>query len=252
MATRPKTTATSRGRTAPQRSRRSLFILTFIGLLIIVVIGGLAALGRNETNQRAQNSSLPVEVSQDPVPPSAEANGRAWGPKDAPIQVIEYADYECEACGMFASRYAADFTAAFANTGKVRYEIRNAPFHGEGSRNAAEAAYCATDQNAFWRMHDSLFVNQPQTEGVGAQAFSDARLNAIAAKLGLDTAAFEQCLSSDKYKQQVEADYQTTVQNKIDRTPTFVINGQPYPGVMSVEQLRQVFAQVAPDVKFDS
>jgi protein-disulfide isomerase len=220
--------------------------------VIVVLIGSVALLGRAATEQQAAGNAGPVVVSDAPTPPNAEANGRAWGPVDAPIQVIEYADYECESCGFFATTYEADFVAAFAHTGQVRFEIRNAPFHGEGARNAAEAAYCATEQNAFWPMHDSLFLNQPVVEGTGMQAFSDARLNAIAANLGLDTAAFGQCLASGKYTPQVANDYTATVQNNISATPTFIINGQSYPGVLSVEDFRQIFRQVAPEVRVDA
>lgn len=253
MTSRQTTTTPRRRRQVPARKqrRRTVFVLSFLALLVVVVIGSVALLGRTATEQRADSTGGPVVVSDAPPPPNAEANGRAWGPQDAPIQVIEYADYECEACGFFATSYEADFVAAFANTGKVRFEIRNAPFHGEGARNAAEAAYCATEQNAFWPMHDSLFLNQPTVEGTGMQAFSDARLNAIASQLGLDTGAFGQCLSSGKYTEQVANDYTTTVQNNITRTPTFIVNGQPYPGVLSVDDFRQIFREAAPDVRFD-
>lgn len=242
-----------RGRQAPQRGarKRTVMVLSFLALLIVIVVGSAALVGRTASEQRATDNAGPVVVSEAPVPPNAEAHGRAWGPHDAPIQIIEYVDYECEACGFFATSYEADVVAAFANTGKVRFEIRNAPFHGAGARNAAEAAYCATEQDAFWPMHDSLFLNQPTVEGTGMQAFSDARLNAIASELGLDTQAFGQCVSSGKYTQQVENDYNTAVQNNIRGTPTFIINGRPYPSVLSVDDFQQIFRQIAPDVRFD-
>lgn len=252
MATRQTTSAPKRGRKVQPKQQRMLFILGFIGLLIVIVIGSVATIGRNASEQQTVGSVAPITISDHPIPANAEPNGRAWGPENAPIQVIEYADYECEACGAFASTYEADFIAAFAGTGKVRFEIRNAPFHGEGSRNAAAAAYCATEQNAFWPMHNSLFANQPVVEGTGTQVFSNARLSELAAKLNLDTAAFDQCLTSGKYTQQVEEDLNLTQQQNITRTPTFVINGQPYPGVISVDQFRQIFAQIAPDITFTS
>jgi len=254
MASRQTTTTRRRGRQVPQRTqqRRTLFVLGFLALVIVVLIGSVAVLGRTATEQRAARNVGPVVVSDAGTPPNAEANGRAWGPPDAPIQMIEYADYECESCGFFATTYEAEFVAAFAHTGKVRFEIRNAPFHGEGARNAAEAAYCATEQNAFWPMHDSLFLNQPRVEGTGMQAFSDARLNAIAAQLGLDTTAFAQCLASGTYTQQVANDYTTTQQNNnITGTPTFIINGDVYPAVLSVDDFRQIFREIAPNVRLN-
>jgi protein-disulfide isomerase len=249
--TRQQAQTRRRGRQTPKVQRRSLWLLGFLGLLFIAVIGGAAILGQRSTAQQSAASGAPVEVTTNPVPPNAEPNGRAWGPQDAPIQVIEYADYECEACGQFATVFEKEFVEAFAATGKVRFEIRNAPFHGEGAENAAEGAYCAIEQNAFWPFHDSLFLNQPvgHGEGFGMRAFNDTRLTAIAAKLGMDTAAFEQCLASDKYKQQVQADLVATQQAGVQQTPTFVVNGQLIPGVQSADDFRRIFAQIAPDIQ---
>ncbi|HMO57216.1 MAG TPA: thioredoxin domain-containing protein [Roseiflexaceae bacterium] len=246
MATRQTTPA------RPKRQRRSQqrIIWTFgLGVLIFVLlITSLATIGRNTTEQRNARSLAPIVVSTHMSPPNAEPNGRAWGPTDAPIQVIEYVDYECESCGYFARTYEAEVIEAFAATGKVRFEIRNAPFHGEGSRNAAAAAYCAAEQNAFWPMHDSLFLNQPVIEGTGAEVFSMMRLNEIAAQLELDTTAFGQCLSTGTYDAQVAADYAETGRIGVTGTPSFVINGRMYPAVLSTDDLREIFRQVAPDV----
>jgi protein-disulfide isomerase len=251
MATEQRTSARRTGRKVEPRSRRPLWIAVYLALMALALIGGVAFLGQRSTEQRQADNLGPITVSDHEAPPSAEPNGRAWGPKDAPIQVIEYADYECEACGYFARTYEAEVIKAFADTGKVRFEIRNAPFHGEGSRNAAEAAYCAADQNAFWPMHDSLFLNQPTVEGTGPEVFSKVRLNQIATELKLDTAAFGQCLSSGAYSAQVVQDLQATQAAGVSRTPTFVINGKTYPGVQSVDDLRRIFAEVAPDVQLN-
>lgn len=245
MATRP---STARRKRQSRNQQRLIWIAGLSFLLVVLVISSVASLGRSSTEQRLASNLGPVVVSEHPAPPNAEPNGRAWGPADAPIQVIEYADYECESCGYFARTYEAEVIEAFAATGKVRFEIRNAPFHGEGSRNAAQAAYCAAEQNAFWPMHDTMFLNQPQVEGSGPQVFSEARLNEMASKLGLDTATFGQCLGSGKYASQVEADYAETERVGVTGTPTFVINGQMYPAILSTDDLRRIFATVAPEV----
>jgi protein-disulfide isomerase len=233
---------------AARRKQRLIWIAGISTLMVIFVLGVLASIGRNTADQRTKNNFGPILVTKHSVPPNAEPNGRSWGPIDAPIQVIEYADYECESCGFFAKNYEAEVIAAFAATGKVRFEIRNAPFHGEGSRNAAAAAYCAADQNAFWSMHDTLFLNQPTIHGTGPQVFSEARLIDMASALGLDTTSFSQCLNSGKYTDQVEADYAETRQVGVMGTPTFFINGKIYPGILSVNDFRNIFAELAPDV----
>jgi protein-disulfide isomerase len=231
-----------------RQQQRLIWALGLGSLLLVLIISSVASIGRRSSEQRSADSVGPLVVSEHGTPPNAEPNGRAWGPADAPIQVIEYVDYECESCGYFAKNYEADVIAAFAATGKVRFEIRNAPFHGEGSRNAAAAAYCAAEQNAFWPMHDSLFLNQPTTHGVEALAFRPAALNTLAAQLGLDTASFEQCLGSGQYAAQVDADFAATERAGVTGTPTFFINGQAYPGILSTNDFRRIFAEVAPEV----
>jgi len=64
----------------------------------------------------------------------------------------------------------------------------------------------------------------------------------------LDGAAFAQCLSSGRYVTQVEADYAETERVGVTGTPTFVINGRAYPAILSIDELRQIFAEVAPEV----
>jgi len=247
--TTPKPTAAQRGRKIQQKKQqRNLMLIGVATLLVVVIIGSLAAIGRQSTEAATNAASVPVQIATHSAPANAEPNGRAWGPKDAPITVIEYADYECESCGYFAKNYEQVFVETFANTGNVRFEIHNTPFHGENSRRASEAAYCAAEQNTFWLYHDSLFLNQPAH---GQQGFSAATLNAIAAKLGMNTGAFGSCLSSGKYTKQVDADYNIAVANGVTGTPTFIVNGKPYVGPKSTAEFRQIFAKAAPNVTFE-
>jgi protein-disulfide isomerase len=244
MATRQET---PRRKRRSRRQQRLIWIVGLSALLMVLVITSVASIGQGATAQRNARNLGPLVVSEHPLPPNAEPNGRAWGPADAPIQVIEYADYECESCGFFAREHEADVIAAFAANGKVRFEIRNAPFHGQGSHNAAAAAYCAAEQDAFWPMHDSLFLNQPTVEGTGLQAFSVERLSDLGAQLGLG-APFAQCLASGKYTPHVEADYAETGRLGVTGTPTFIVNGKMYPAVLSVDDLRRIFRELAPSV----
>jgi protein-disulfide isomerase len=245
MATRQRTRA---GRKVNQRKQQRLIWGLGLGtLLAVLILASVASIGQNSAAQQSARTAGELAISEHGAPPNAEPNARAWGPADAPIQVVEYVDYECESCGYFAKTYEAEVIEAFAASGKVRFEIRNAPFHGEGSRNAAQAAYCAAEQNAFWPMHDSLFLNQPAVEGTGPQVFSIARLSELGAQLGLGD-AFAQCLSSGKYAAQVEADYAETERVGVTGTPTFFINGQAYPAILSTDDFRRIFAEIAPEV----
>lgn len=239
-----------------ERERRQTRIaLAIIGAMSILILGGaiLISLGdRREPGSRDTAALEPVVVTTKLTPPNAEVNGRAWGPKDAPIKVEEFIDYQCPACGAYARDLEAGVVEAFAATGKVRYEIHNFQFKGAESRRAAEAAYCAAEQDKFWRMHATIFANQPPTHGEDdTGAFSDERLKEMAAKLELDTSKFNECFDSRKYEAQVKTDYDRAVGLGLQSTPTFVINGKPYPGAKSADDLRSIFAQVAPEVRFE-
>jgi protein-disulfide isomerase len=112
-------------------------------------------------------------------------------------------------------------------------------FLGPESVRAAEASECAAEQDAFWPYHDELFARQTQSG-----AFSDEGLNQIAADLGLDTAAFAECLSSGRYADLVAQDTALARSLQIGSTPTFLINGQVVTGAVDLPIFEQVFQQL--------
>lgn len=247
MATTHRPTRHAHGRAVPRRrSRRGLISLAAVLIVIVLVVAGVAVIGQGQ----GTNTFAELQVSPKGPVPNAELNGQAWGPKDAPITVYEYIDYLCPACGQYARSFEPEVIAAFAASGKVRYEIKHFPFKGEDSRAAAQGAYCAADQNRFWDFHSALFLNQPATHSATARFWSNERLVALAGRVGLDAGAFQQCLASGTYAAQVQADLDRAASQAIQSTPTFVVNGRAYSGVRSAEDLRGIFAEVAPDVSF--
>ena len=108
----------------------------------------------------------------------------------------------------------------YVEPGLVRFEFHDYAFRGPEAVRAAEAAACAADQGAYWRYHDTLFLNQS-----GPNSFSDARLKQMAETLGLDTGTFNQCLDSGEKRASVEASIAEAQAQGIDSTPTIFING---------------------------
>ena len=108
----------------------------------------------------------------------------------------------------------------YVEPGTVRFEYRDYAFRGPEAVRAAEAAACAADQGAYWRYHDTLFLNQS-----GPNSFTDARLKQMAETLGLDTTAFNQCLDSGEKRAGVEASTAEAQAQGIDSTPTIFVNG---------------------------
>ena len=102
---------------------------------------------------------------------------------------------------------------------------------------AAEAAECANEQDQFWPYHDTLFLNQ---KGENQSAFDDLVLKNFASLLGLDEAAFNDCLDSDRYRTQLETERREAEARDVKSTPTFIINGQLINGAIPFEQFQSI------------
>ena len=160
----------------------------------------------------------PVDVSVDDDP--------AQGPEDAAVTIIEFSDFQCPYCARFDTETLPQILSNYGD--RVRFVYRDFPLTSlhENAVKAAEASECADDQGAYWKYHDLLFQNQA--------ALDDASLKSYAASLGLDTAAFDECLDSDSNMSEIQKDYQDGIAAGVQGTPAFFVNGvliqgaQPY------------------------
>lgn len=238
-----------------QQRKQWIQIAVIIAVIAIVVIGGAVVLSSVTGNQQAGSPSLPaIKTSVKPAPPNAEPNAIAWGPQDAPLKVEEFLDYQCPACGQFAQNFEAGIIDAFANSGKVRYEIKFMPFledraGGRESRDAAQSVLCAADQDKAWQMHNTLFANQLITGEENIGNYSKARLKEMAATIpGMDTAVFNACLDSNKHEARVAEIRKDGEARGVQSTPSFFINGKLNPNVRTADDFRKAFKEIAPDV----
>ena len=119
----------------------------------------------------------------------------------------------------------------------MRYEFNDFAFLGQESLRAAEAATCAREQGAFWRYHDTLFLNQ---RGENAGAFADESLRTFAEAIGLDTDAFNSCLGSNRYRNEINDGIVEARDSGVTSTPAFRINGESVEGVRSFEQFQSI------------
>jgi len=119
----------------------------------------------------------------------------------------------------------------------VRIGFWHFAFLGNESQWAGEASECAAEQDAFWQYHDFLFNNQV---GENRGAFNIDNLKRFAEQLGLDPLAFNECLDSGKYADQVQAETAAAQQIGVQSTPSFLINGQPVIGAQPFEAFQQV------------
>lgn len=158
------------------------------------------------------------------------ADGNAMGDPDAPVEIIIYSDFQCIYCMQYWNETESQIIENYVTTGQVYYIYRSfGSFLGPQSGLAAEAAYCAGDQNMFWAYHDILFLNWA---GESGGDFSQARLGGYADALGLDVKAFSDCLESGKYQYKVEEDVTNARADDIRATPSFLINGELVEGAL--------------------
>ncbi len=138
------------------------------------------------------------------------------GPSDAPITLIEYADFECPSCGN-AYPILEELYAKY--DGRVRMVFKNFPLPAHpNAKLAAEAGYAALRQGQFWRMHHVLFENQERLSGPDLMSYAE--------KVGLDLGKFKADMRSDEAKQRVEQEQKQGDELGVNATPTIYINGR--------------------------
>ena len=155
----------------------------------------------------------------------------AQGPKDAPITLVEFTDFQCPFC----SKAVATVKEVMRQyPGKVRWVFRDFPIASlhPNAPKAAEAARCAGEQGKFWEYHDLLFDSQNQTTTADFKRFAE--------QLKLDPKGFGQCLDTGKHQAAVEADVQDGARLGITGTPTFIINGRILVGAQPLENFKKV------------
>ncbi len=112
----------------------------------------------------------------------------------------------------------------YVATGDVFFEFRDYAFRGAGANRAAEAAYCAAEQDVFWPFHDSIFQNQQRYGAVNG--YPEQVLRAIAEGLGLDLAAYDACMATDAPEQAVQGMLDEAQAAGVNSTPSLFVNGQ--------------------------
>jgi protein-disulfide isomerase len=159
-----------------------------------------------------------------------EGDNPAIGPKDAPVKIVEFTDYQCPFCGK-ARPTINQVLSEYK--GKVRYVLRDFPlsFHKDALK-AHEAARCAGEQDKLWEMNKKLFENQR------ALKIDDLKKYAGEIKLKMDK--FEQCLDSGKFAEAVKQNQEYGEKVGVSGTPAFFINGRMISGARPFSSFKEI------------
>ncbi len=179
-----------------------------------------------------------------------QTDGRNMGDPDAPVQVVEFSDFQCSACEFFHDETLAQLVENYVSTGEVYFTYRSFPVIDaqaarKESQTAALASYCAAEQDRFWEYHDMLFANRI---GENAGSFTAPRLEAMADLLNLD-ASFNDCLAEARYLDTLNEDIQIGRQFGVNSTPSFLINGKLVVGALPFEQFAAEIEQARAGVE---
>jgi protein-disulfide isomerase len=155
------------------------------------------------------------------------------GKADAPVTMVEFADFQCPFCGRFVTDSLQQIMKKYVDTGQVKfvYEQYPLPFH-PNAQPAAMAAECANAQGKFWPMHDKLYATQTTWESQDSAAVKNT-FKQYATSLGLNAASFNSCLDSSKYSDKIQKQTSLGSQYGVSGTPTFYI-GNPKAGYTQI------------------
>ena len=205
-------------------------------------IAAVAVIGASILGYTLLRKPAPVvgtEVKYDPAT-SGPAKGYTIGKADAPVEIVEFADFECPGCGQFAAVTEPDVRKRLIEPGLARMTFYDFPLpQHKNSPGAHNAAACAGDQNKFWEMHDRLFGTQDQWN---TQATDNPKpfFQKYAADLGLDAKQWEECYDSRKHQGRILANVHEGERRQVGSTPTFIIGNKSYPGALPYDVIKAI------------
>jgi len=169
-------------------------------------------------------------------PPLVESRDHILGPTDAPIELVEYGDFECPHCGR-AFKIVQQIRVELGD--RLRFGYRHFPLakmHPH-ARAAAEASEAAGAQGKFWEMHDILFQH--------GQALELGNVTRYAEEIGVpDIPKFKAEISAETYAPRVQEDLASGVRSGVNGTPTFFLNGRRHNGGYDYESIMQAIGEL--------
>jgi thiol-disulfide isomerase/thioredoxin len=201
--------------------------------LLLAVAAFAVSLGLLFRENRIHFRRPPKEEVLSEIEEEAEkGENPALGPRDAPVEVVEFSDYLCPVCRKarpMVTRIRKEFE------GRIRWVYMDFPLEmHEGSKEVARAPRCAGDQGQFWPYRDLLL-------GAAGKPGPD-ELEGMATKLGLDPGRFRACLAGVRHRDEIERDIAEGVAAGVSATPTFLVNGRAFVAP-SYEELRDAIGK---------
>ncbi len=205
-------------------------------LIAGVIVAGAVIYSTGLKNPAAADAPIQNQDTKPKVTFKLTKDDVILGDPNAPVTVMEYADFQCPFCGHFYSQSEGKIKENFVASGKVKMVYRHFAFLGPESLAAAEAAECAKDQGKFWEFHDALYDAEVRDGQERNGNLNQTLFSSIGTRLGMDVTALTACIQQNKYANKVQADYTNAVGLGVESTPTIFVNGKKIEGALPYEQ----------------
>jgi protein-disulfide isomerase len=223
---------------ASSRPKAFLWVLGFIALVGIAAIGYVAS--------KPKSSATATDVAD--TANAGPAQGYLYGKVDAPVKILEFADFECPSCGGFATITEPDVRTRIIDPGLANLTYFDFPLtQHRNTLAASNAAACADEQGKFWPMHDRIFQGQEEWNGEATDA-PKPFFKRYAGEVGLDVAKWESCYDARKYQKRISANLAEGMRRGVGSTPTFIIGNKLYAGMRSYDELKRIVDSVGKTV----
>jgi len=202
-------------------SKRIIVSAAFVVIVTIVIVS-FASYQANLLEMHDRDRYMEnIIASQQSSLVNLENGSPLLGSESAPVTIVEFGDYQCEGCYLWFHTTRSPLIDNYIETGKAKLVFVDLPFLGRDSPKAAQASYCAEDQEKYWEYHTMLYTFQ---DGPPDSGWADRdRLSAFAFSLDMNMDEFNECMDSSKHKQRVKANYDDAVRNGATQTPTFIL-----------------------------
>ena len=212
----------------------------FYAILAVLALAGLGVLAY--LLLRPGTTSIPANVT---VQASDTLGFRGYlkGSPDAPVEITEFADYQCPFCQTFATLQMPTIEERLIKAGRVRWRYRDFPLQQHAfARLAAHSAACADEQGKYWEQHQRIYE---QSEWAGARDAGPTFRNYARAS-GLDLGRYDACMKAGKYAGRIQASYNEGVQLGVSSTPTLLVSGRLYRGRFDSDAITKLVDSLAP------
>ena len=213
----------------------------FYAIFIVVALIGLGVLGY--LLAKPSTTSIPVNVTIQPSD-TAGFHGYVKGSPSAPVEITEFADYQCPFCQTFATLQMPTIEERLIKTGRLRWRYRDYPLQQHPySRLAAHSAACADEQGKYWDQHGRIYDGQADWSAARDAA---GIFRGYARAGGLDLGRYDSCMSSGKYAGRIQASQEEGTRLGVSSTPTLMVGGRLYQGRFDSDAITHLVDSLAP------